>query len=66
MFSGPELARMLITYAASRALGYEHGGSLEFSMNRAIVICKNTEAVKHRNSVEARLRRRRGCISQYT
>jgi len=32
MFSGPELARMAMLYAGSRALGYDHGGSLNYSM----------------------------------
>lgn len=32
LFSGPELARMAIMYAGSRAMGYSHAGSLNFSM----------------------------------
>ena len=31
MFSGPELARMAIMYAGSRALGYNHNASLKYS-----------------------------------
>ena len=36
MFSGPELARMAITYAGSRLMGYDHGGSLQYSMKNYI------------------------------
>jgi len=36
MFSGPEFARMIMTYAGSRVLGYDHGGSLQFSMKNYI------------------------------
>jgi hypothetical protein len=32
MFNGEELARMAMIYAGSRALGYSHGGSLNYSM----------------------------------
>ena len=32
MFDGEELARMAMIYAGSRAMGYNHGGSLNYSM----------------------------------
>jgi len=32
MFDGEELARMAMIYAGSRAMGYDHGGSLNYSM----------------------------------
>lgn len=32
MFNGDELAKMALIYAGSRALGYNHGGSLNYSM----------------------------------
>jgi len=32
MFDGEELARMALIYAGSRAMGYNHGGSLNYSM----------------------------------
>ena len=32
LFSGPELARMAVMYAGSRALGYDHGGSISYAM----------------------------------
>ena len=32
MFNGEELARMALVYAGSRVLGYNHGGSLNYSM----------------------------------
>ncbi len=32
MFNGDELAKMALIYAGSRALGYSHGGSLNYSM----------------------------------
>jgi len=32
MFNGPELARMAMVYAGARVLGYDHGGSLNYSM----------------------------------
>jgi len=58
MFSGPELARMIITYAASRALGYEHGGSLEFSMKSYIKrvdaqAAQRQEDVRDKDFIEA-------------
>jgi len=34
MFSGPELARMAITYSASRVLGYDHGNSFEHAAKK--------------------------------
>jgi len=36
MFSGKELARMALMYAGSRLMGYDHGGSLNFSMKQYI------------------------------
>ena len=36
MFNGEELARMALTYAGSRVLGYNHGGSLNYSMKNYI------------------------------
>jgi len=36
MFDGEELARMAMIYAGSRALGYNHGGSLNYSMKNYI------------------------------
>jgi hypothetical protein len=36
MFNGEELARMAMIYAGSRALGYNHGGSLNYSMKNYI------------------------------
>ena len=32
LFNGPELARMAVMYAGSRALGYDHGGSISYAM----------------------------------
>ena len=34
MFNGDELAKMALIYAGSRALGYSHGGSLNYSMKK--------------------------------
>ena len=36
MFNGEELARMAMIYAGSRAMGYNHGGSLNYSMKNYI------------------------------
>ncbi len=36
MFSGPEIARMLVTYAGSRIMGYDHGASLNYSMKNYV------------------------------
>ena len=36
MFSGPEIARMLVTYAGSRIMGYDHGNSLNYSMKNYV------------------------------
>ena len=36
LFSGPELARMAVMYAGSRLMGYDHGGSLQYSMTQYI------------------------------
>jgi hypothetical protein len=36
MFNGEELARMAMIYAGSRAMGYDHGGSLNYSMKNYI------------------------------
>ena len=36
MFSGPEIARMLVTYAGSRIMGYDHGDSLNYSMKNYV------------------------------
>ena len=36
MFSGPEIARMFITYAGSRIMGYNHGDSLNYSMKNYV------------------------------
>ena len=36
MFSGPELARMVLMYTGSRALGYNHAGSINFAAKQYI------------------------------
>ena len=36
MFDGEELARMAMIYAGSRAMGYNHGGSLNYSMKNYV------------------------------
>jgi len=36
MFNGEELARMALTYAGSRAMGYNHGASLNYSMKNYV------------------------------
>jgi len=36
MFNGEELARMAMIYAGSRVMGYDHGGSLNYSMKNYI------------------------------
>ena len=36
MFDGEELARMAMIYAGSRAMGYDHGGSLNYSMKNYV------------------------------
>ena len=47
MFNGEELARMAIIYAGSRAMGYNHGGSLNYSMKNYIKrVDANAEAAK--------------------
>ena len=43
MFDGEELARMAMVYAGSRAMGYDHGGSLNYSMKNYM---KRVEANK--------------------
>ena len=48
LFSGPELARMAVMYAGSRLMGYDHGGSLQYSMKQYIdrVDAANTQFQK--------------------
>jgi hypothetical protein len=47
MFNGEELARMAMMYAGSRAMGYKHGASLNYSMKNYIKrVDANLEAAK--------------------
>jgi len=57
MFSGPELARMVINYVGSRALGYDHGSSLNYSMKQYVT--RVDQAAKDKKAAEAKLEERR-------
>jgi len=57
LFSGPELARMIIMYAGSRAMGYDHGGSLQYAMNQYVTRVDAQQAAKQKE--EALLEQRK-------
>ncbi|MDC3283275.1 transglycosylase SLT domain-containing protein [Planctomycetota bacterium] len=57
LFDGEELARMAILYAGSRALGYDHGGSLKYSMGQ--YLNRIDQAAKDKKAAEVKLEERR-------
>ena len=53
MFSGPELARMAMIYAGSRVMGYNHGGSLNYSMKNYLKRVDGELAQRKKNAASA-------------
>jgi len=54
MFSGPELARMAVIYAGSRAMGYSHGGSLNYSMKNYLTRVDSALAQRKKDGASKR------------
>jgi hypothetical protein len=67
VFDGRELARMAIMYAGSRALGYSHGGSLNYSMKNYIKRVDASVAAREKfiNSAEAIKRFTPASLAEY-